>query len=187
MISAMLVANTTGSPAFRPASVSFVMLPRSAEANTSAGAPSPICVTSSDDAAKFSTTSASGFSTMNASPISVNAAASDAAAKTVMSPSAAGAVDDGRVRAGSVVSAVVAGVELESSDPHAATVRPMTAQAAIRRRAVRRTPATIVTGRLFERHPLTIAEPAATARPIEPPDANEPPAVQGVQRGRGGT
>ena len=50
MICNRFVANTTGSSALPPASVSFVMLASSAEANTSAGAPSLICVTRSDDA-----------------------------------------------------------------------------------------------------------------------------------------
>ena len=61
MICNRFVAKTTGSVALPPASVSFVMLATSAEANTSAGAPSLICVTSSDDAAKLNVTVASGI------------------------------------------------------------------------------------------------------------------------------
>ena len=47
--------------ALPPASVSFVMLLSSADANTSAGAPSLIWVTRSDDAAKLNVTFASGL------------------------------------------------------------------------------------------------------------------------------
>lgn len=53
------------------------MLLVSAEAYTSAGAPSLICVTRSDDDAKLNVTVVPGCSTMNASPISVNAAVND--------------------------------------------------------------------------------------------------------------
>ena len=57
MICSRFVANTTGSRSrCSPASVSLVMLLRSADAKTSAGAPSPIWVTSSDEAAKLNVT-----------------------------------------------------------------------------------------------------------------------------------
>ena len=86
MIAAELWANTTGAVALLPASVSLAMLLRSAEAKRSAGAPSPIWVTSSDEAAKLSVTVVSGLAAMKASARSVKAAVNDAAAKTVMSP-----------------------------------------------------------------------------------------------------
>src|SRR5688572_32626930 len=87
MISNELVAKITGSDALLPASVNLAMLGRSADANTSAGAPpSLIWVTNSDDAAKLNVTSASGSWVMNASPMSVKASANDAAANTVTVP-----------------------------------------------------------------------------------------------------
>ena len=52
-ISSEFGANTSGSPSLPAASVSFVMLCGSAEANTSAGAPSLIWATRSDDPAKL--------------------------------------------------------------------------------------------------------------------------------------
>ena len=74
-------------PALPPASVSLVMLLRSAEANTSAGAPSLIWATRSDEPAKLKRhLRRPGCSAMNASPISVNAAVSDAAANTATEP-----------------------------------------------------------------------------------------------------
>jgi len=123
MISARLVANTTGSIALLPASVSFAMLLRSADANTSAGAPSPIWVTSSDEAAKLKVTRAPGCSTTNASPISVNAAVNEVAANTVTSPDT-----DGPAAGTSVAS------EPESSEPHEAPRKPNRATAVTRRR-----------------------------------------------------
>ena len=63
------------------------MLAVSAEAKTSAGAPSVICWTSADEASKLNVASASGLAAVNASPTSVNDSVSDAAAKTVISPS----------------------------------------------------------------------------------------------------
>ena len=62
------------------------MLAVSAEANTSAGAPSVICVTSADDASKLNVVVASGLAAVNALPISVKASVSEAAANTVISP-----------------------------------------------------------------------------------------------------
>ena len=63
------------------------MLAVSAEANTSAGAPSVICCTSAEEASKLNVAFASGLAAVNASPTSVNDSVSDAAANTVMSPS----------------------------------------------------------------------------------------------------
>src|SRR5215216_1408670 len=85
MISSRFVANVTGSPAAPPPSVSLLMFASSADANTSAGAPSRSCLASSDDAAKLNVALAPGSASPNASPSSVNASVSDAAAKTVMS------------------------------------------------------------------------------------------------------
>jgi hypothetical protein len=122
MICSEFVAKTAGSPAFASAAVSFVMFASSADANTSAGAPSSIWVTSSDDAAKLNVTSAPGCCTMKASPISVYAAVSDAAAKTVMSPLTSppgtATVDERGSR--------------ESSEPHDAASSPATAVTARR-------------------------------------------------------
>ena len=87
MIVSRLVAKITGSLPLRPASVSLVMLAVSAEANTSAGAPSVICCTSAEEASKLNVAVASGLAAVNASPTSVNDSVSDAAANTVMSPS----------------------------------------------------------------------------------------------------
>ena len=107
MIVSRLVAKITGSLPLRAASVSLVMLAVSAEANTSAGAPSVICCTSAEEASKLNVAVASGLAAVNASPTSVNDSVSDAAANTVMSPSTpAGAVLAG---ASVVVAAVVAG------------------------------------------------------------------------------
>ena len=64
----------------RPASVSFVMFFSSAEAKTSAGAPSVICVTRSDDPAKVSSTVVPGWAFSNSSASSVNVVVSEAAA-----------------------------------------------------------------------------------------------------------
>src|SRR6266508_2467264 len=87
MMASEFVANVCGSSPLLPASVSLSMFFWSADANTSAGAPSLIWPTRSDDAAKLNVTSASGYSDSNASPIAVNESVSDAAANTVMSPS----------------------------------------------------------------------------------------------------
>lgn len=62
------------------------MLSRSADANTSAGAPACIWATSADDAAKFNVTVAFGFRRSNCLPSAVNASVSDAAAETVIVP-----------------------------------------------------------------------------------------------------
>ena len=61
----------------------LVMFFRSAEANTSAGAPSVIWLTRSDDDPKLNSTRV-GVSRLKASPIAVNDSVSDAAAKTVI-------------------------------------------------------------------------------------------------------
>ena len=60
-----------GSPALPAASVSFCMLAWSAEAKTSAGAPSSIWVTSVDEASKVNCTFASGWAALKAVPSSV--------------------------------------------------------------------------------------------------------------------
>src|SRR5262245_32317929 len=91
MIVNRLVANTTGSVPLSSASVSLSMFAVSAEANTSAGAPSVICCTSADEASKLNVAVASGLAAVNASPISVNDSVNDAAANTVMSPASPGA------------------------------------------------------------------------------------------------
>src|SRR5690606_1021801 len=83
-----LVVNTIGSEPCLLASVSLVMLLRSAETNTSAGAPSAICAARSEDPAKLNVTSASGLAAVNAAPSSVKASESDAAANTTISPAA---------------------------------------------------------------------------------------------------
>ena len=62
------------------------MFATSAEAKTSAGAPSITCLASSDEAAKLKVTDVSGYSSVNAAPSSVNASARDAAANTATSP-----------------------------------------------------------------------------------------------------
>ena len=56
----------------------------SAEANTSADAPCVSWVTRSDEPAKLKSTELPGLSVLNCSPISVNVAFRDAAAKTVI-------------------------------------------------------------------------------------------------------
>ena len=63
----------TGSLPLSPASVSLSMLAVSAEANTSAGAPSMICCTSAEEASKLNVAVASGLAALNASPTSVKA------------------------------------------------------------------------------------------------------------------
>jgi len=72
----------------------------SAEAKTSAGAPSMIWVTRSADPAKFSEIVVPGCSASKASARSVNVAVSEAAAKTVMLPLPAAADEAGAVPAG---------------------------------------------------------------------------------------
>ena len=63
------------------------MLFSSAEAKTSAGAPSStIAATSSDEAAKLSSTSSSGYVSWNSTAIASNASVNDAAANTLTSP-----------------------------------------------------------------------------------------------------
>src|SRR5262245_27568241 len=119
MIVNRLVAKITGSVPFRPASVSLSMFAMSAEANTSAGAPSVICCTSAEEASKLNVADASGFAAVKASPTSVNDSVNDVAANTVMSPSTpAAAVDAGAaVVAAAVVlgAAVVAGAAVVSA------------------------------------------------------------------------
>ena len=127
MIASRLVAKISGSFALLPASVSLVMLLLSAEANTSAGAPCPIWATNSDDAAKLNVTFAPGYSAVNASPTSVNAAVSEAAANTVTSPTPVA-------------------VSPESSEPHAAATKLRIANDATRSRGNFRIARTIVTG-----------------------------------------
>ncbi len=56
------------------------MLASSAEAKTSAGAPSWICATRSEDPAKLKSTSTPSWAASNSSPISSNVAVRDAAA-----------------------------------------------------------------------------------------------------------
>ena len=86
MISSVLVANVAGSPAVPSPLASLSMFAESADANTSAGAPSLIWPTRSDDAAKLNVMSTSGFAAVNASPSDVNASVSEAAANTVSAP-----------------------------------------------------------------------------------------------------
>ena len=125
MIASKFVAKITGSLPLRPASVSLSMLAVSAEANTSAGAPSVICCTNAEEASKLNVAVASGFAAENASPTSVNDSVSDAAAKTVMSPSTLVAA----VVAGASVVAAPAAVDptASSSSPHAAATSAKTA------------------------------------------------------------
>ena len=66
MISSWFWAKTSGEPAFWPASVSFFMFASSAEANTSAGAPWVIWVTSAEEAAKLNVILAPGLSASKA-------------------------------------------------------------------------------------------------------------------------
>ncbi len=120
MIARRFVAKITGSVPLSPASVSLSMLLVSADAKTSAGAPCEICCTSAEEASKLNVTFASGFAAVNAAPMSVNAAVSEAAAKTVMSPSTPGLV---------VVEGAVEAEDDEAlSSPHATRTSPRTAR-----------------------------------------------------------
>ncbi len=92
------------------------MLLVSADAKTSAGAPCEICCTSADDASKLNVTFASGFADVNAAPMSVKAAVSDAAAKTVMSPETGAVVDAGAALDAAVESGTD-GAEDAADDP----------------------------------------------------------------------
>src|SRR3981081_4407176 len=87
-------ANVTGSPAGRPALAALSMLVVAAEANTSAGAPWVSWVTRSEEPAKVNSTDAPGLSVLNCSPMSVKDFFSDAAAKTMIFPVAAAALDE---------------------------------------------------------------------------------------------
>src|SRR5262249_13845219 len=62
------------------------MLDWSADANTSAGAPFWICVTSADEASKLNVTFAPGLASSKSWPICVNACFNDDAADTVIEP-----------------------------------------------------------------------------------------------------
>ena len=76
----VLVANSWGSWPSSPSAVSFSMLATSAEAKTSAGAPSWICATRSDDPPKLNSTSTPSCSASNSSPICSKVLVSEAAA-----------------------------------------------------------------------------------------------------------
>ena len=119
MISNVFRAATTGSVALPPASVSLAMFESSAEAYTSAGAPSLIWVTRSPDPAKLNVTFVPGLADSNAAPIAVNASVSDEAAKTTTEPATA----EPEVL-----------VCWASSPPHEAVAMPATATVARRRR-----------------------------------------------------
>ena len=104
------------------------MLAVSADANTSAGAPWLICVTSDEDAAKLNVTFAPGLAASNAVPISLNESVSDAAANTVRSPVTLGApVVVGAVVAGELPAVVAGPVVVEmvaASSPQPAVTSP---------------------------------------------------------------
>ncbi len=127
------MAKITGSVPFSPGSVSLSMLAVSAEAKTSAGAPSMICCTSADEASKLNVALASGLASVKASPTAVNDSVSEAAANTVMSPSTAvavvvaAAVVAAAVVAAAVVAAAVVAEDPSSSSPQAAARRARTA------------------------------------------------------------
>ena len=76
----VLVAKSWGSWPSSPSAVSFSMLATSAEAKTSAGAPSWICATRSDEPPKLSSTSTPSCSASNSSAICSKVLVSDAAA-----------------------------------------------------------------------------------------------------------
>ena len=82
----VLVTKISGSAVTSPESTTFCMLFSSAEAYTSAGAPSWIWVASAELAAKLNVIATSGFTSLKASPISVNASVSEAAANTCSEP-----------------------------------------------------------------------------------------------------
>src|SRR5450830_591728 len=85
-ISSVLVAKLTGLPSTIAAAVSLAMFLVSAEAKTSAGAPSVIWLTRSDDPAKLRFTLKPGCLASNLEAISVKLPLSDAAAKTMIEP-----------------------------------------------------------------------------------------------------
>ena len=76
----VLVAKFSGSWPSRPSAVSFSMLATSAEANTSAGAPSWICAARSDEPPKLNSTSTPSWSASNSSPSCSKVLVSEAAA-----------------------------------------------------------------------------------------------------------
>src|SRR5690606_37872165 len=84
-ICSTLRAKTSGSPSAKPPSVTLSMLGTSAEANTSAGAPSAICWARSELPAKENST-VEPVSSSNRSPRSVKTSVSEAAANTVSEP-----------------------------------------------------------------------------------------------------
>src|SRR5262245_19384946 len=83
MMARRLPTNGCGVPATSPASTTFFMFSSSAEANTSAGAPSMIWRASVDEPAKLNSTLVPGWAVSKSFPMVRNASVSDAAAKTV--------------------------------------------------------------------------------------------------------
>ena len=75
----------------------------SADANTSAGAPSAIWVTRSAEPAKFNTTVVAGWASSKSAASSVNVAFNDAAANTVIDPSRGSAVGGAGDAAGALL------------------------------------------------------------------------------------
>jgi hypothetical protein len=144
MICNTLVANTTGSVPFSMAFVSLSMFAVSADANTSAGAPWVICVTSADEASKLKVTFALGLALVNAAPTALKESVSDVAANTVMLPDTAEVVVVVGAAAVVVGAAVVATVVVAPgppalsllSLPQAAATNPNRARGTRRRRGV---------------------------------------------------
>src|SRR5688572_19074108 len=89
-ISIWLRANVRGDAFTLPETTSLSMFARSADANTSAGAPPWICVTSADDDAELRLTVVPGCFRSNFVFISANASVSEAASATVMLPASFG-------------------------------------------------------------------------------------------------
>ena len=83
-ISRVLLAKFCGSVAWRSSAVSLSMLAVSAEAKTSAGAPSWICATRSEEPPKLNSTVTPSWLSSNSAPMASNVLVSDAAAYTVM-------------------------------------------------------------------------------------------------------
>src|SRR5262249_11766889 len=83
MIASRLRTKRSGVPATSPASTTFFMFSPSADANTSAAAPSMICRASVDEPAKLNSTLVPGCAVSKSFPIVRNASVSDAAANTV--------------------------------------------------------------------------------------------------------
>ena len=122
-ISSTFVAKSTGASASTsPPSVSLAMFFSSAEAKTSTGAPSVICVTRSEDPAKFSAMSTSGLAFSNSAASSVNVAVSDAAAKTVIEPLRSDAAVLVALEAGASAAGVEHAARAKTAD--AASARP---------------------------------------------------------------